>query len=119
EHAWDEEAGYYGYVKHDPDGHPMDILRHESGDNFNRGLDGTYPLVAGACSQSQGERLLMNLRDPDKLWSPIGLTAVDQSAPYYTNEGYWNGTVWMAHQWFYWKTMLDYGQADDAWRIAS
>ncbi len=117
-HAWDEETGYYGYVAHDDTGNPVGIVRHENGDNFNRGLDGTYPLVAGACNPVRGEKLLRHLRDPRKLWSPIGLTAVDQSAPYYSNEGYWNGTVWMAHQWFYWKTMLDCGQAEDAWRIA-
>jgi hypothetical protein len=44
---------------------------------------------------------------------------VDQSAPYYRRDGYWNGSVWMPHQWFFWKSLLDLGRADDAWRIAS
>jgi hypothetical protein len=43
---------------------------------------------------------------------------VDQSAPYYRHDGYWNGAVWMPHQWFLWKTMLDLGQADFAFKIA-
>lgn len=118
-HAWDEESGYYGYVAHDASGIPGEIVRHASGVNFNMGLDGTYPLVAGICGPERGALLLERLRDPERLWSAIGLTAVDQSAPYYSDTGYWNGTVWMAHQWFYWKTMLDWGLADDAWRIAS
>ena len=29
-YAWDEDAGYFSYVLHDADGHPVDILRHES-----------------------------------------------------------------------------------------
>ncbi|WP_135556796.1 MGH1-like glycoside hydrolase domain-containing protein [Paenibacillus cymbidii] len=119
EHAWDGESGYYGYVRHDETGAPAGILRHESGVNYNMGLDGTYPLVAGICDGARGETLLAHLRDGERLWSPIGLSTVDRRAPYYSSSGYWNGAVWMAHQWFYWKMMLDCGQADDAWRIAS
>ena len=43
---------------------------------------------------------------------------MDQTAPYYRHDGYWNGAVWMPHQWFLWKTMLDLGQADFAFKIA-
>ena len=32
--------------------------------------------------------------------------------------GYWNGNVWLSHQWFVWKTMLDLGETDFAWQIA-
>ena len=32
---------------HDEDGQPVDILRHESGQNFNLGLDGISPLLRG------------------------------------------------------------------------
>jgi len=118
-HAWDEASGYYGYVVHDGGGKPAGILRHESGANFNMGFDGVYPLVAGECGRARGAVLLERLNDERRLRTPIGLTAVDRSAPYYREDGYWNGTVWMAHQWFFWKTMLDLGRADDAWRIAS
>lgn len=117
-HAWDETAGYFSYVVHDAAGHPTGILRHSSGANFNMGLDGTTPLVAGVCTPVQEQRLVAQLMTPGKLWSPIGITAVDQSAPYYRPDGYWNGTVWMPHQWFIWKTMLDLGQAEFAFRIA-
>lgn len=118
-HAWDERSGYYGYVLHDEKGNPSGLMRHESGVNYNMGLDGAYPLVAGICAPDRGEAIVRHLNDPAGLWSPIGLTAVDRSAPYYSCDGYWNGTVWMAHQWFYWRTMLDCGLADEAWRIAS
>lgn len=117
-HAWDEQSGYYGYVRHDPAGQPLGILRHSSGANYNMGLDGAYPLLAGICTPSQKERLLSHLRAEKGLWTPIGLSAVDQSAPYYRPDGYWNGSVWMPHQWFFWKTMLDLGEADEAFKIA-
>ncbi|WP_165972437.1 MGH1-like glycoside hydrolase domain-containing protein [Paenibacillus piri] len=119
EHAWDEESGYYGYVLHDAEGRPERLLRHESGQNYNMGLDGAYPLVAGICTPEQENRLVGHLTDSSRLWSTIGLTAVDQSAAYYKKEGYWNGAVWMPHQWFYWKMLLSLGYGEPARRIAN
>ena len=52
------------------------------------------------------------------MWTPTGIGVVDQSAPYYKIDGYWNGSVWMPHQWFMWKTMLDLGRNDLAYKIA-
>lgn len=117
-HAWDEESGYFGYVVHDEAGAPQAILRHESGTNFDRGLDGLYPLVAGCATPAQEARLLAHLTAPERHWTPIGLSTVDRTAPYYRADGYWNGAVWMAHQWFFWKTLLDLGRPDLARRLA-
>ncbi len=117
-HAWDEESGYFGYVLHDADGEPSGLLQYRDGTNFNMGLDGVSPLVAGICTTAQIDRLCANLADPAKLWTPIGLTTVDQSAPYYNPAGYWNGAVWFPHQWFIWKALLDVGRGDLAWQIA-
>ncbi|MCX7970031.1 MAG: hypothetical protein N3A57_00490 [Negativicutes bacterium] len=117
-HAWDREAGYFSYVGHDQDGNPREILRHRSGQNFNMGLDGVYPLVAGACTPEQQTLLASRLRSPRRFWTKIGLSAVDRTASYYRHDGYWNGTVWMAHQWFFWKAMLDLGHHRFARRIA-
>ena len=117
-YSWDESSGYFGYVMHDHDGEPTGILRHESGANFDMGMDGVYPLVAGICSPAQEQIILDRLFSPQHLWMDIGITTVDQSAPYYRTTGYWNGSVWLAHQWFFWKTMLDLGRGDLAVRIA-
>ncbi|MCU6794944.1 trehalase family glycosidase [Paenibacillus sp. WQ 127069] len=117
-YAWDEEAGYYSYVVHGEDGQPEGILRHTSGTNYNRGMDGLYPLVAGICTKERAEQLISALFDETRLWTPIGISTVDQSAPYYRADGYWNGAVWMPHQWFFWKTMLDLGHPELAFRIA-
>lgn len=118
-YAWDDEAGYFGYVVHTDQGWPVEILRYEDGSNYNMGMDGATPLVAGVCTPAQETRLLKLLMSDAHLWTRFGLTAVDQSAPYYSTDGYWNGTVWMAHQWFFWKALLDLGCADEAHQIAS
>lgn len=117
-HSWDPQSGYFGYVTHDVNGRPGQIMKHKDQVNYDMTLDGAYPLVAGICTKEQQSIILNNLKSDRHLWSPVGISAVDQSAPYYTGDGYWNGTVWMAHQWFYWKTMLDLGEADFAWQIA-
>ena len=117
-YSWDAASGYFGYVVHDEGGAPTGILRDAGGVNFNMGLDGIYPLTAGICSQEQEQKILERLFSPRNLWMDIGITTVDQSAPYFIPTGYWNGSVWFAHQWFFWKTMLDLGRADLANRIA-
>jgi hypothetical protein len=117
-HAWDEASGAFGYVCHDANRQPTGILRHESGVNFNLGLGGAYPLVAGICTPAQEARLVAALTSETRMWSRCGLSTVDQSAPYYRDDGYWNGAVWMPHQWYFWKALLDLGRADAAYRIA-
>jgi hypothetical protein len=116
--AWDEEAGYFSYLQHDEHGGASGFYLHESGVNFNMGLDGVSPFVADACTPRQRERLLLHLFDSKKLWTPIGLSTVDQSAPYYRPDGYWNGAVWMPHQWFTWKALLDCNRPDEAFLVA-
>jgi hypothetical protein len=118
DNAWDEQSGYFGYVIHDAQGRPNGLLRHESGQNYNMGLDGAYPLVAGICTPDQERRLLSYITDPTRLSTAIGLSTVDQKAAYYKKDGYWNGAVWMAHQWFYWKMLLSLGYGDQAHVIA-
>ena len=117
-YATDPESCYFSYVNHTDDGEPSSPLYHESGANYNMGLDGAYPLVAGICTEEQEKRLLSCLQDDSRLWTDIGLSTVDRSAPYYRIDGYWNGSVWFPHQWFYWKTCLDLGYPDFAWKIA-
>jgi len=116
--SWDDESGYFGYVLHDKRGMPNGILRHESGQNFNMGLDGVEPIITGMLTREQEERLVAHILAPDGLWTEIGLSTVDRSANYYKKDGYWNGAVWMPHQWFIFKSMLDIGRGDIAFKIA-
>lgn len=116
--AWDEESGYFGYTEYDEKGNVKGIMRTADGENFNKGMDGIYPLVAGAVTGERKKRLIEHIKNPKEMWSQAGISAVDMSASYYFDDGYWNGNVWMSHQWFVWKTMLDNGEADFAFEIA-
>lgn len=117
-HAWDGDSGFFGYVRHDEAGRPLAIMRHESGANFDMGLDGAYPLVAGICTAEQEHRLLSYLMGEGRMWCRCGISTVDQTAPYFRSDGYWNGAVWMPHQWLFWRALLDLGQAEAAHRVA-
>ena len=117
--AWDEESGYFGYTLYDENGNVTDIMRTDSGENYNKGMDGIYPLVAGAVYGDRKRRLIEHIKNPKEMWSRAGISAVDMSASYYFDDGYWNGNVWMSHQWYVWKTMLDNGESDFAFEIAS
>jgi len=116
--AWDEESGYFGYTLYDESGRVKGIMKTDSGENFNKGMDGVYPFVAGAAEGRRKERLLEHIKNPEEMWSAAGISAVDMSASYYFDDGYWNGNVWMSHQWYIWKAMLDNGEADFAYEIA-
>lgn len=117
-HSWNPASSWFSYVLHDEAGNPTGPLLHESGEDYNRGLDGIYPLAAGICTPQQETLFLQRLRDRTVFWTDCGLSTVDQSAPYFTTDGYWNGAVWMPHQWFIWKTLLDMGEGPLAWQIA-
>lgn len=116
--AWDDESGYFGYTIYDDNGNVTGIMRTEDGENFNKGMDGIYPIVAGAVEGDRKKRLLQHIKNSDEMWSRAGISAVDMSASYYFDDGYWNGNVWMSHQWYVWKTMLDNGEPDFAYDIA-
>ena len=114
--AWDEESGYYGYTMYDK-GEPY-IMKTENGENWDKGFDGIYPLIAGAAPTERKQRLIAHLKNPNEMFSKSGISAIDMSASYYMDDGYWNGNVWMSHQWFVYKAMLDNGETDFAYEIA-
>ena len=117
-YSWDPASGYFGYVLHDGAGNPTGIFRYSDGTNFNMGLDGVSPLVAGICTPEQRDRLIGHIFSAEELWTDVGISTVDQSAPYYREDGYWNGAVWFPHQWVVWKAMLDQGKGAEAYKIA-
>lgn len=109
-HAWDEESGYYGYVVHE-DGKTS--LYRNMGVNADMGMDGAYPYVAGVSDEYRSARVLENIKNG--MMTDIGVSVVDTRAPYYSRSGYWNGSVWMPHQWTLWKGLLDHGE----WELAN
>lgn len=115
EQLWDDEAGYYSYLEHDKEGNPIGFLRYEDGTNYNMGLDGAYPYIAGISDEYRSKRVLENVRAG--MMTKYGLGVVDTRAPYYTPYGYWNGSVWMPHQWIFAKSLLDKGETEFAVKI--
>ena len=118
-HSWDEESGYFGYVLHDANGEAKDIYRHKDGSNFNKGLDGVSPLIANISSKEQINRMIDHIFSPQEMWTPVGISTVDQSASYFRPDGYWNGAVWFPHQWMVWKALLDLGEGEKAHQVAN
>lgn len=117
-YSWDEDCGYFSYVIHDENGDAKEQYRNANGENLNKTMDGIYPIIAGAVTESQKARILGHLKSDNEMFSPVGISAVDKTASYYITNGYWNGNVWLSHQWFVWKTMLDLGETDFAFKIA-
>lgn len=114
--SWDQESGYFSYVLHTPEG--TEILRTDTGENYNKGVDGVTPLIAGICTKEQQKQLLKHLKNENELWSSIGISTVDRSASYYYDNGYWNGSVWFPYQYLLWKSMFDIGESEFAYQIA-
>lgn len=117
-YSWDDESGYYSYVLHDENYEPVEIFRTKNGENLNKGLDGIYPIIAGACDENQKEKIIGHLTNDKEMHSPFGISAVDMTAGYYMVNGYWNGNIWFPHQWFIFKSMLDLGETSIARDIA-
>ena len=117
-YSWDNESGYYSYVLHDENYEPTEIFRTKDGENLNKGLDGIYPIIAGACDENQKAKIIDHLTNDKEMHSPFGISAVDMTAGYYMVNGYWNGNIWFPHQWFIWKSMLDCGESVIAKDIA-
>ncbi|MBO5936243.1 MAG: hypothetical protein J6Q79_01355 [Clostridia bacterium] len=117
-YSWDNDSGYYSYVLHDENYEPVEIFRTKDGENLNKGLDGIYPIIAGACDENQKEKIIGHLTNDGEMHSPFGISAVDMTAGYYMVNGYWNGNIWFPHQWFIWKSMLDCGESAIAKDIA-
>ena len=116
DNLWDDDVGYYSYMIHDENGSPRAFLRFDDGTNYNCGFDGIYPYIAGTADEYRRGRIIGNIRDG--LMTDFGVGAVDTRAPYYSDSGYWNGSVWMPHQWILWKSLLDNGEANLAAEIA-
>jgi len=118
-YAWDEDEQIYGYVEHDAKGNAVELYRHPaSRKNFNMGLDGVMPFITGRIHSERSTQLLARLKDEKRLLTPMGLSTVDRTAPYYKRDGYWNGAVWIPYQYIFWKALLDAGETRFAYDLA-
>lgn len=56
-------------------------MRTADGENFNKGMDGVYPIVAGAVDGERKKKLLEHIKNPNEMWSAAGISAVDMALP--------------------------------------
>ena len=117
DNLFDDECGYYSYMIHDENGKPKNFLRYQDGTNYNQGLDGVYPYIAGISSKERSQKVLENIKNG--LLTEYGVSAVDTRASYFSKKGYWNGSVWIPHQWILFISLLDRGEIDLACQIAN
>jgi Mannosylglycerate hydrolase MGH1-like glycoside hydrolase domain len=117
-YSWNDASGFFSYVIHNNAGDAVDRLMFGENEDYNRGLDGLSPLFCGSLPEQISSQLIDTIADKDRFFTEIGLSTVDRQASYFNPEGYWNGAVWMPHQWFFFKALLDYGKTDLAVEIA-
>lgn len=116
-YAWNEDTGYFSYIVHDKDGNPKEALKYKDGTDYNCGFDGIYPYIADITDDEKDKRIVSNIKNG--LMTKSGVGVVDTRTPYYRTDGYWNGSVWMPHQWILWKSLLDHGEGEFAFEIAN
>jgi hypothetical protein len=102
---------------HNKTGEPKNFLRYKDGSNYNQGLDGAYPYIAGVSSKERGKQVLQNIKQG--LLTSVGVSVVDTRASYFSKTGYWNGSVWIPHQYILFLSLLDRGEITLAKKIAS
>lgn len=115
-YSWEEQSGYYAYVENGT----MDRLYYDEAKtvNYNMGIDGLSPLLSGILTETQLANAKEHLLCEGHMWTSYGITSVDMRAPYARTDGYWNGKVWIPHQWFFWKALISEGELDGAEQIA-
>ena len=116
ENLFDDACGYYSYMVHDKNGKPSHFLRYNDGTNYNQGLDGAYPYIAGISSKERSKKVLDNIKNG--LLTEYGVSVVDTRASYFSKTGYWNGSVWIPHQYILFISLLDRGEIELAYKIA-
>lgn len=117
-YAWDQESGYFGYVMHDAEGRPTSILRDRGGVNFNMGIDGITPLLAGVCTASQVDTICRNLMSDTHLWTPIRSDHRGSVRSLLPQRRILEWGRLDASSVVYWKALWDLGRIREANRIA-
>ena len=110
--AWDNKSGYYSYVIHNSNGVKNSFLTTHENVNYNMGFDGIYPYISYSADNEKNNIMYHNIKY--HMMTDCGVSVVAANAPYYSKSGYWNGSVWMPHQWILWKSLLDHGEYEFA-----
>jgi putative isomerase len=104
---WDDERGVFAN-------------RHRDG-GFVRSLGPTsiYPLLCGAATPEQIERLLVHLDDPSMFGGEFVLPNAARSDPAYKDNVYWRGRIWANVNYLVWQGLRRCGLDDAADSLAA
>ncbi len=99
---WNEELGIYCSRFFDnPDGTPGEFLTKLAPLNF-------YPLLSGAASERQAERMESIMRDPELFWGEWVIPTIARNTPEYHTQRYWSGNIWGPANYLTWLGVKHY-----------
>jgi neutral trehalase len=94
---WDEERGLY-------------LDRHWDGRRSARVAAANFlPLIAGAPTPKQAERMLRALLDPARFWGPYVVPTISRDDPAFKDQQYWRGTIWPPTNYLLYQGLRRYG----------
>lgn len=106
EKLWNEDLGIYcSRFFNNPDGTSGKFLTKLSPQNF-------YPLISGAASKQQAQRVLEIMTDPEQFWGEWIIPTVSKKEPEYHKQRYWSGNIWGPSTYLTWLGVKKY--ADDS-----
>ncbi len=93
--------------------------KHE-GSLFSERLGPTlfYPLMTGAASAEQGERVIANLLNPDLFWGEYVLPTIARNDPAFGTQGYWRGRIWPPTNYLAYLGIKNYAPDKVTWEYA-
>jgi putative isomerase len=77
-----------------------------------------FPLICGAATSEQAERLLAHLDDPATFGGRLVLPSVSRDDPAFADNTYWRGRIWPPLNFIVWHGLRRYGYDVHASRLA-
>jgi putative isomerase len=106
EHLWDASRGLFAN-------------RLRSGKFVNSvGPTSFYPLLCGAASAEQAQRLLTHLADPATFGGAFVIPSVSRDDPAFADNMYWRGRIWPPLNFLVWHGLRRYGFDEQAGDLA-
>jgi putative isomerase len=106
ETLWDQERGLFA--------------NRQRGGGFVRSVSPTsfYPLLCGAATAEQAERLLRHLHDTRTFWGDFVLPNATRDDPAFAENVYWRGRIWPNVNYLVWLGLRRYGFFEQSAELA-
>ncbi len=103
ERLWNEKEGLY-----------MDFDLHSGEQTGVAASSGFLPLICGAPSREQAEKLLANLKDPETFGTPFRVPSISRKCSSFYQKDMWRGPVWININWLIAFGLERYGWNEEA-----